>query len=262
MACYGGRIFDQTVTDSTGRFLLEFDRGIVPMIEFIDVYVTTASGARTGARRIKVIELDSPQVVLLKATRNPIALAGGDATGLIRRFTANGEPTLLVDSSCSEILLEWEINGEGDLQILLMAGRHLIAEELQMRGSHVISARNSAGYTLAVRERTRPSTILDRWTVSVKLFPTLSLYFEGTPGLRQLLQVGVAISCPAPDKGLSVTLVSSDHAKLEGGRIVIPSGERWGAVSLAAGALGGEVELTGLAPGYLRDSVRMVIPPA
>ena len=107
---------------------------------------------------------------------------------------------------------------------------------------------------------TTTATVLDRWTVNVKRFPTLSLYFEeGNLRRCRPLEVGIAISCPAPENGLPVTLLSSDPAKVESGHVVIPSGENRAAVSLEVGAQAGQVELTGLAPGYLRDSVHAVI---
>jgi hypothetical protein len=261
---YGGRVFDRTTSDGTGRFVLEFERESVAGLDFIDIYVTSASGARAGASRLRVTDLDSPPVVILRAIRNPaMPLAAAARTGPIRRFAVNGETTLLVDSSCSEVVLDWEV-GEGsaprDLQVVLSVDRRMIDPDLPLQGSVSLRDRSSAEYALAVGDPTHAGAILDRRTVKVKRFPTLSLCFEDAPGWHQSLQMGVAISCPAPEGGLPVTLVSSDKGKVGEGHFVIQKGQVWGVASLECGTRTGGVEVTGMAPGYLRDSVRLVVP--
>ncbi len=184
---------------------------------------------------------------------------------LIKRFVANDEPTIVVDSSCASAILEWTvgspIDDTGGLQVVLAENGRPIARDLPARGSYSVKNRTTAVYTLSVRARSGSEASVDSQTLTLKRLPTLTVYFEDVPiKANTRIPFGVMISCPAPDRGLTVRLVSSDPTRAEGGEVEISPGSTWASTTLLCGVRTGEVEVTGIATGYLRDTVHLVVP--
>ncbi len=255
-------MLDRTTSDGSGRFLLEFRGKMAREMEFVDVCVLSSSGARIGAERVRMLELDSPGVLLFQAAQTMPVAASAEPGGPIVRFLANGEPSLLVESSCMNTTLEWAVNAleSAELHVSLLADGRPIASGLPAVGSYSVDGSGTSVYTLAVRTSSGSGSSSHSKRLIVKRFPTLALCFESTTLHRNgPISVGLMISCPAPKEGLRVRLVSSDPQKVTGGDALIPAGGKWATVGLVAGDEAGDVEVTGIAAGYLRDAVRITI---
>ena len=262
----GGRVFDRTASDGTGRFLLEFDRGIVKALESVEVFVTSPWGARVGAQSTRVSDLDSPQVLLFRANHTQEIRAATRPSAPIQRFVANNESTIVVDSSCSDTVLEWTVRPDAqdvrEMQVVLAENGQPVARDLPAQGSRSITSSRTAVYTMSVKSRSGSGFTIDAQTVTVKRLPTLAVYFDVTQFRANApIPLGVVISCPAPDGGLRVRLVSSDSNKIIGGELVIPAGTKWGSTTLSGEAGTGDIELTGMASGYLRDTIHLEVVP-
>jgi hypothetical protein len=220
---------------------------------------------RIEAKSTRADDLDSPKVLLFQLGHTETARAATVSHSLIERFVANDEPAIVVDSSCSSTVLVWKVRSDSrdfsEMLVVLAENRRPIARDLPSQGSCSVKSSRTAENTLSVRASSGAETLTDSKTVTVKRLPTLAVYSDvihTTPNTP--IAVGVVISCPAPDGDLRVRLVSSDSAKVNGGEVVIAAGTTWGSTTLSTGTGTGDVELTGTASGYLRDTVHLVMP--
>jgi hypothetical protein len=250
------RVLDTSVTDGSGRFLLEWnDDGSEGRVS---VELITSGGGVAESVEFTRDDLESPPVVAFSGdgvVGSPTPSVIGDRRD---RFEAEGDYPICVASSCQELTLNW-ICPEGSRVSILSGGRPL-REGLPAMGLLKVTEASSARYTRRVWPAgSDPSQYSDR-TLEVRRYPSLSLVLYGTalwrPGQGEF---GASISCPAGSEGLVVTVKSSDAEMVPDFEIRILPGTTWATTRVPLGPRKGVVKVTASAPGYARDGVTFTL---
>jgi hypothetical protein len=255
-ASSGDHVLDSTVTDGSGRFLLEWnDDGneVGVVIELL----TTGGGV---AESIEVArgDLESPPVVVFSG-EGVVGTPTPNVIGERRdRFEAEGDYPVCVVSSCQELTLNW-VSPEGS-RVSILSGGKPIREGLPAVGLLKVTDASSARYTRRLWLAGAASNQYTDKTVEVRRYPSLSLVLYGTalwrPGQGEF---GASISCPAGSEGLTVTVRSSDSDIVPDFEIMILPGTTWATARVVLGPKKGVVNVTASAPGYARDGVTLTL---
>lgn len=185
----------------------------------------------------------------------------------IRRFTADGH-TSLVAEGCVDAKLEWEADvalcaqSSAYLDVSLLRDGNLQASALASTGSFIVNDDVTATYTLRVEAydgATRCSFV--EQTVQIQRYKAVHLAVPPANCVDAggTLPVNVLISCPAPSGGLTVTLTSSNPARLAGGSVTIPEGSIDGYIDLAIGTECGEATITATVAGQQSTSFKRLV---
>jgi len=252
----GERVLDSSFTDSSGRFLVEWDDD--GLVGRTTVELLNSAGEVCESVEFGRGDLDSPPVVVFSGER-VVGSRNSDASpGPLGRFEAEGDAPVCVASSCQGVTLSWTT--PPGARVAVMPGGGALGDRMPSEGSTVVVGTGSSKYVL----RTWPAGAVDGehhdLSVEVRRYRSLSLVMDGNDvGTEGSAEVGASISCPAGDGGLTVEVASSDSEMVPQFEIRIPPGARWATARVRVGRKKGVVRVTGSALGYARDEVTFAV---
>ncbi|MGA2198979.1 MAG: hypothetical protein ABSG45_03480 [Nitrososphaerales archaeon] len=252
----GEKLLDSTNTDSSGRFLLEWDadrQDDETVIELVD-----SGGEVSESIELTKADLVSPPVVVFSGER-VIGIENPEReTGREVRFEAEGDYPVCVLSACQDANLSWGCPSGSRVSILSEGGE--VRGDLPPSGSLSIDDANTRRYTLRIWQAGAGAEEFSDRTLEVRRYPSLSLVIDGVAfRTGSEVEFGISTSCPAGQDGLEVAVRSSDLEMVTGFGIRIPAGSRWATARVVLGSKSGGVKVTAFAAGYTRDGVNIRI---
>ena len=248
----GGRVLDSTMTDESGRFLLEWTDQVDQantLIELLD-----SKGAVSEFLQLTRAELDSPPVVAFSGEGVVGSGNSRQVSDRRDRFEAEGCYPVFVASSCQEVNLSWTCP-QGSTVSLLSGGKELQIGLPYVGSLRVTEARSSSYTRRTWLAGAGPDQFSDR-TVEVRRYPSLSLVVYGLALWAEGQgEFGASVSCPAGDEGVTVSVSSSDLEMVPDFQIIIPPGLRWATTRVSMGSRKGVAKLTASAHGFAQDVV-------
>ena len=252
----GELVLDSSFTDSSGRFLVEWDddgrRGRTT------IELLTAAGEVCESIELDRGDLDSPPVVVFSGEGVVGSRRQDAGPDLLRRFEAEGDAPVCVASSCQEVTLSW--TSRPGARVALMLGSEVLRDLVNSERSTTVAGTRSSRYVLRTWQAGREDGQHHDVSVEVRRYRSLSLVMDGngvTPGSSA--EFGASISCPAGDQGLSVEVASSDTEIVPRFEIRIPPGAKWASTRVRVGRKRGVVRATGSARGFARDEVTFAV---
>lgn len=243
-----GKILDETITDGSGRFLLEWkSRGPGPVL----VELLGASGEALQRRELPEDELWSPPAITFETDETRTIHGRGGETQVV--FLADGDRPVRVEAGCHPVALTWEAPAES--KVTLTSGGELLGRGLHSQGTLTVKESTTKTYGLSV-ETHAGGEPLPAVTLQIRRYPSISLFFEDNRIVQDsVVKAGISIGCPAGRGGVEVTLLPDDASRLHPARVTIEEGSTWAPVEIRTGKKGGRAEMTAFAHGYLRDMV-------
>jgi hypothetical protein len=251
----GALVLSRSVTDGAGRFLLEW--GDAGEGEDVQVELLNEDGRAVESARVGAADLSSPPVISLSG-KGVRSRAREVVDGELDSFRAYGDFPLCVTSSCQEVTLTWSSPPGSTVSIHSEKGP--VRERLPARGSLKVFEKGSRTYARrALLSGTREVRVSEL-TVEVRRYPVLSLVLDGARfEIGREIEIGASISCLAGERGVVVTVLSSDESMFPQTELIIPPGAQWTTKRVRVGVKAGRVDAMAMAPGFVRDGVTFQI---
>jgi len=249
-----GRVLDRTMTDSAGRFLLEWHG------ENEDVTVDLLDDGGTVVESISLASADlvSPASIGFRGQK---LLSRGKPEPKDDRavvFEADDDSPICVTSSCIEVTLSWALPS-GSVASIACRGQP-VKESLESAGSLKVVERGTCEYALRFLRPGGLEGVYSEKKLEVRRYPSLSLVTEGTTFKKgSRLTLGVSLSCPAGSDGLRVSILSSDEGIIKSTEMNVVPGATWVTTALVLEGRAGKAEVTAKAEGQVPDGVTILV---
>jgi hypothetical protein len=255
-AVIGGSTVDSTLTDSAGRFSLEWNEG--GERRGVRVELMSDDGNVSETTELSAEDVVSPPVLGFAGTAVIGERRKEERIDDRRSFEADDDHPICVTSSCIPVTLAWR-TAPGS-RVSLLADGVAMKERLPDAGSFTVRTEGSVHYILRSWESGSSDKDFTDRELEVRRYPSLSLVMEDTSYRGgAIVEFGVALCCPAPAGGLEVAVRTSDAEMVPEMRFTIPPGASWGSTKTAVGEKMGRAKVLATAAGYVSDGVTFII---